>query len=320
MDDEGIQIAIAGVGGAGSNAVNRMTRLGAPKKARLMAFNTDRKHLSTLDKSIDRMLLGNSITKGMGTGGFPSVGEKAAQASRRIIGSSVKDTDLLFICAGMGGGTGTGAAPIIAQMAKDAGALVVAMVTFPFQLEKARIGKAQSGIAKMADIADTVIVIDNNKLYKYVPNLPMDKAFEVADSVIARAASGITKTILEPSLMNLDFADLSTLMADKGIGMISVGDGSGYARVEDASAAVMKNALLDAEPKDATGVLMHLTGGPDLTLGEATHAADLITDGIPDDANVLLGARIDDAYEKRLEAFAIFTGIPSPLLLAPNKL
>ncbi len=318
-DDEGIQIVIAGVGGAGSNAVNRMTKLGAPKKARLMAFNTDKKHLNTLDKSIDRMMLGQAVTKGLGTGGFPAVGEKAALASRRIIGQSVKDVDLLFICAGMGGGTGTGAAPVIAQMAKDAGALVIAMVTFPFAIEKARIKKAQAGIAKMADFCDTVVVIDNNRLYKYVPNLPIDKAFEVADSVIARAANGITKTVLEPSLMNLDFADMNSLMADKGIGMIAVGEGTGYARVEETAESVMKNTLLDADPQEASGVLLHFTGGPDLTLGEATTAADKITNGISDNANVLFGARVDEAYEKRLEAFAIFTGIPSPLLIAPQN-
>lgn len=318
-DDEGIQIAIAGIGGAGSNAVNRLTKLGAPKKARLMAFNTDKKHLATLDKSIDRMLLGQALTKGLGTGGFPDVGEKSALASKKIIAQSIKDLDLLFICAGMGGGTGTGAAPVIAQMAKDEGALVIAMVTFPFQIERARIKKAQAGIAKMADYCDTTIVIDNNRLYKYVPNLPMDQAFEVADSVIAKAANGITKTVLEPSLMNLDFADMSTLMSDKGIGMISVGEGAGYSKVQDAAEAVTKNTLLDAEPKDASGVLLHFTGGPDLTLGDATLAADSITAGIEDSANVLLGARIDDTYEKRLEAFAIFTGIPSPLLIAPQE-
>lgn len=320
MDEDGsIQIAIAGVGGAGSNAVNRMTKLGAPKRARLMAFNTDKKHLSTLDKSIDRMMLGPAVTKGLGTGGYPSVGEKAALASRRLIAQSVKDLDLLFLCAGMGGGTGTGAAPIIAQMAHDAGALIIAMVTYPFKIEKARLGKAQAGISKLADFADTTVVIDNNRLYKYVPNLAMDKAFEVADSVVAKAANGIVKTVLEPSLMNLDFADMNSLMADKGIGMISVGEGAGYARVQDACENVLKNTLLDADISEASGVLLQFNGGPDFTLGDAAEAGELVTKDISQSANVLLGARIDEAYEKRLEAFAIFTGIPSPLLLAPRQ-
>ncbi len=321
MDEDRIQIAVAGVGGAGSNAVNRLTRLGAPKQARLMAFNTDKKHLVTLDKSIDRMLIGSAVTKGLGTGGFPSVGEKAAHASRKIIKESVRECDLLFLCAGMGGGTGTGAAPIIAGHAKDAGALVVAMVTYPFQIEKARLAKARKGIAKLADICDTVVVIDNNRLYKYVPNLPMEKAFEVADSVVARAANGIAKTVLEPSLINLDFADLSSAMADRGLGMIAVGEGAGYSRVQDTAETLRKNTLLDANMEDASGVLLHFTGGPDLTIGEANEAGELATSDMPDDANVLFGARIEEAHEKKLEAFAIFTGIPSPLLLdeTPGK-
>lgn len=318
-EDEGILIGIAGVGGAGSNCVQRLTKLGAPKKARLMAFNTDKKHLSTLDKSIDRMLIGPAITKGLGTGGFPAIGEKSALASKKIISQSIRDLDLVFICAGMGGGTGTGAAPIIAQMAKDQGALVIGVVTYPFKIEKARLAKAQTGISKMADFCDTTVVIDNERLYHFAPNLAMDKAFELADSLVAKAANGIVRTILEPSLLNLDFADLTSAMSDKGLGMIAVGEGSGYSRVQDTVESLLKNSLLDADISEATGALLHFTGGSDLTLGEVNEAGEAATKMLGQNANVLFGARAEPEYDKHLEAFAIYTGISSPLLISAES-
>ena len=271
-----------------------------------------------MDGSIERVLLGASITKGLGAGGDPSVAEKAALASKKLIEQQVSEADLVFITAGMGGGTGTGSAPIIAQMAKDHGALVIGMVTFPFALERARIKKARHGTAKLADICDCVVVIQNDKLYQWVPDLQIDKAFALADDVVAKAVSGISRTILEPSLINLDFSDFRTLMDGGGLGMIARGEASGYTRTEDVVASTLEHPLLDVDFSQASGALFHLSGGPDLTLGEANEVGEKLTARLGDDCNVVWGSRVDEKFDKSLEAFMVFTGIPSPLLLDPD--
>ncbi len=317
-DEEGrLSIVVAGAGGAGCNTVNRLASIGAGK-ARLVAFNTDKKHLKSMNDSVERILLGASITKGLGAGGDPGMAEKAAFASKKLIEQQVSDADLVFIAAGMGGGTGTGSAPVIAQIAKDHGALVVGMVTFPFALERARIKKARSGTAKLADVCDCVVVIQNDKLYQWVPNLQIDKAFALADDVVAKAVAGISHTILEPSLINLDFSDVKTLMDGGGLAMIARGEASGYARAEEVVASTLDHPLLDVDFSEASGALFHLSGGPDLTLGEATDIGEKLTARLGDDCNVVWGSRIDDRFDKSLEAFMVFTGIPSPLLLDPD--
>jgi cell division protein FtsZ len=286
--------------------------------AKLIAFNTDKKQLNTLSKKCEHILLGASVTKGLGAGGDPKVALKAAMASKKLIERELADADLVFIAAGMGGGTGTGAAPVIAQIAKDHGALVLGIVTFPFAIERSRIKKAQTGTAKLAEACHTLVVIDNNRLVQWVPNLQIDKAFALADEVMAKAVSSISRTILEPSLMNLDFADLRTVMENGGLAMISTGEAVGYSRVEDVTQKVLEHPLLDVDWSTASGALMHLTGGSDLSLADATDVGEKLTARLPDSADVCWGARIDDSVEKKLEAFIIFTGIPSPLLLDPD--
>ncbi len=311
MDDEGRPtIAVCGVGGAGCNTINRLIRMGVGK-ADLIAFNTDRKHLKLVGDKARRCLLGQTITRGLGAGGSPDVAEKAAWASKKAINQHVSGQDIVFITCGMGGGTGTGAAPVIAQMAKEKGAIVVAFCTYPFSIEKARLAKAKVGIDKMKRAADTVVLIDNNRLVSYAGNLPIEKSFELLDEIIAKAIRGITKTILEPSLMNLDFMDLRTILENGGISMITVGDASGYDRVEELPKIVLKNKLLDTDIEGARGVLLHITGGSDLTLGDATRAGELLTREIDPDANVIYGARIeeDGSFEKKIEAMVIFTGL-----------
>jgi cell division protein FtsZ len=198
---EGPKIVVLGTGGAGNNTLNRMARMGITG-ADFIAVNTDKQHLTLIHDSVKKVLIGQAVTRGLGAGGYPEVGAKAAETSRSILSELLDKTDMLFLTAGMGGGTGTGASPIIADIAKEQGAIVIAMVTYPFRLERARLLKADDGIEKLRHVADTVIIIDNNRLVELVPNLPIEQAFSVADEVMARAVKGITETITTPSLIN----------------------------------------------------------------------------------------------------------------------
>src|SRR3989344_4762690 len=217
MDEEGKPtIAVCGVGGAGCNTINRLLRMGV-SKAELIAFNTDKKHLALVKEGAKRCLIGQSVTRGLGAGGYPEMAEKAAVSSRKTIGELLEGKDIVFITCGMGGGTGTGASPVIAQIAKEKGAITIAFCTYPFSLEKGRIAKAREGIAKLKGVADTIVLIDNNRLVDYAGKLPIEKSFEVLDEIIAKAVSGIAKTILEASLLNLDYMDVKTICTEGGI-------------------------------------------------------------------------------------------------------
>ncbi len=315
MDDEGKPaIAVCGVGGAGCNTINRLIRMGVGK-AELMALNTDRKHLNLVAGPAKTVLIGWTVTRGLGAGGFPEIAEKAALASRKAIGDALEGKDIVFIACGLGGGTGTGAAPIIAEIAKEKGATVVAFATYPFAMERARLGKAQKGIERLKKSSDTLVLIDNNRLVDYAPNLPIEKSFELLDEIMAKAVRGIAATILEPSLLNLDYMDVKAIVENGGISMIAVGQASGVGRVEDLVENTLKNRLLDIDIEGSRGVLLHLTGGNDLTLGDATRAGELLTEKVDPDANVIYGARMEEDYKGKIEAIAIFTGIKAPYSL-----
>ena len=309
MDD--LKISVVGVGGGGSNTVNRIKRLGV-SSADLFAANADRKHLEIMGEGIRRILLGRALTRGLGAGGFPEVGRKAAQMSREDITKCLEGTNLLFLCACMGGGTGTGAAPVFAQAAKEMGAIVISMVTYPFALERARLHKADEGIEELRKYCDSVIILDNNRLAQIVPNLPMNQAFLVADEILAKAISGLVFTIKEPSLVNIDFADVRAIMGRGDVGFISVGSGKGSNKVEDAANGVLQNRLLDVDFEGARGALLHIAGGADLTLGEAIGAGERVTDKMDIAANVKWGARLIPDYEGKMEICAIVTGVKSP--------
>jgi len=218
----------------------------------------------------------------------------------------------------MGGGTGTGSSPIISEIAKKQGAIVMSIVTYPFALERARLEKADQGIENLREKTDTLIVIDNNRLVQLVPNLPIDQAFNVADEVIARAVRGITETITTPSLINLDFADVRAVMSNGGVSMIAVGEAKGPSRVEEVVQNTLTHALLDVDYTGASGVLLHVTGGPDMTLGECNAIGEGLTEKVDPNATVIWGARIDPSMEGRIEAIAIFTGIKSPYVLGKS--
>ncbi|MEM4257225.1 MAG: cell division protein FtsZ, partial [Candidatus Diapherotrites archaeon] len=245
------KIMVIGAGGAGCNAVNRLAGMGI-SGAQLVAINTDKQHLAMINDEITKILIGKSVTRGLGAGGYPEIGAKAAEVSRAALEEVLEGVDMLFISCGMGGGTGTGAAPIVAQIAKEQGAIVIAMVTYPFALERARMIKAEEGLEALKAVTDTVIVIDNNRLVQLVPNLPIQDAFKVADEVIARTVRGITETITQPSLINLDYADVRSIMSNKGLSVIAVGESKGVDRVNEVVADALNNTLLDVDIGGAT--------------------------------------------------------------------
>ncbi len=311
---EGIKISVVGVGGSGNNTINRLKKLGI-KGAELIALNADRQHLNILDEGIKKLLIGKSVTKGLGAGGYPEVGAKCAEVDRDAITKCIEGSHLVFLCAGMGGGTGTGAAPVVAQIARDAGAIVVSMVTYPFALERARVQKAEDGIQKLRQVSDSVIILDNNRLVQIVPNLPMNQAFLVADEILSKAISGLVFTITQPSLVNIDFADVRAIMSQGDVGMIAVGSGKGTNKVEDAVRGVLENRLLDVDFTGARGAILHIAGGADLTLGDAIRAGEMITEQMDVQANVKWGARLIPDYDGKLEICAIVTGVKSPQIL-----
>ncbi len=315
---EQIKIVVIGCGGAGNNTVNRLKRLGV-KGAELAACNTDRQHLTMLDEGISKVLIGKSITKGLGAGGFPEVGAKCAEVDRPELERVLKGSHLVFLTAGMGGGTGTGSAPIVAEIAKEQGAIVVAMVTYPFALERARVTKADEGIARLRQVADSVIILDNNRLVEIVPNLPMNQAFLVADEILGKAISGLVFTITQPSLVNIDFADVRAIMGQGDVGMIAVGSGKGPNKVEDAVSGVLKNRLLDVDFNGARGAIIHIAGGSDLTLGDAIRAGEIITEQMDANASVKWGARLVPDYDGKLEITAIVTGVKSPHIVGHQE-
>ncbi|MCX6695381.1 MAG: cell division protein FtsZ [Candidatus Altiarchaeota archaeon] len=309
-----LRIVVCGAGGGGGNTVNRLARIGITG-AELIAMNTDAQDLKKIDPRITKVLIGAKLTKGLGAGGFPEIGMKAAEASRNEIAKVLEGTHLMFLTAGMGGGTGTGSASVIAEVAKDLGAIVVSIVTFPFQLERSRLDKAREGISRLKKASDTVIVLDNNKLVEYVPNLPIDKAFLVADEVVSRAVKGITETIKEPSLINLDFADIKSVLGGGNVSVISVGDGEGPDKVEVAVKNTLEHPLLDVDYAGAKGALIHITGGPELTIGEANKVGELLTNEFDPTANVMWGARINPRLEDKIEIISIITGVKSNSVL-----
>ncbi len=317
-DEDVIKIAVAGVGGGGNNTVGRLSTLGC-KGASLVAFNTDAQHLKIVPDAVNKMLIGKSVTRGLGAGGFPEIGAKCAEADRAKIAEALAGVHLVFVCAGMGGGTGTGGAPIVAQVAKEQGAIVVAMVTYPFALERARTLKADDGIARLREVCDSVIILDNNRLVELVPNLPLNQAFLVADEILAKAVDGLVYTITQPSLVNIDFADVRAIMGGGDVGMIAVGTGKGQNKVEDAVAGVKHNRLLDVDFTGAKGALIHISGGADLTLGDAIRAGEMITSEVDAHATVKWGARLVPEYEGALEVTAIVTGVSSPHILGRQE-
>ncbi|MGZ4902849.1 MAG: cell division protein FtsZ [Halobacteriota archaeon] len=311
------RILIVGCGGAGNNTINRLYNIGVDG-AETIAINTDKQHLDMIE-SDTKVLVGKSITKGLGAGGDPEIGRRAAELGRRTLEELLSGADLVFITAGMGGGTGTGTAPIIAQIAKASGAIVVAMVSTPFSVERARLIKAEEGLEELRGEADTVIVLDNNRLIDYVPNLPIDQAFSVMDQIIAETVKGIAETITQPSLINLDYADVRTIMNSGGVAAMLVGESRSINKASDVVREAFNHPLLEVDYRGSKGALIHITGGPDLTLKEAEQIANALTSQLDSHANVIWGARVQKGYEGRVRIMAIMTGVQSAQVLGPAQ-
>ncbi len=310
-------IKVFGVGGAGCNAVTWLFNKGI-NGATIYGANTDALHLS-ITKADEKILIGKELTRGLGCGGYPAKGREAAKEAVSDIKRSVSAADMVFIIAGMGGGTGTGAAPVVAQLAKESGAVVIGVVTMPFECERARIDKAEFGLQDLREVTDTVIVIDNNRLVDIAGNLPIEQAFAVANELVSTMIKGIVETITLPSLINLDYADVSAIMKNGDVAVIGIGESDTSERVSDAVRQALTHPLLDVDYKGATGALVHVTGGPDLKLEEFSAIGMLITENLSPEAQVIIGARINKEFHGKVRVITIMTGVKSPYVLGKPK-
>ncbi|HOV66287.1 MAG TPA: cell division protein FtsZ, partial [Bacillota bacterium] len=304
-------LKVVGVGGGGTNAVNRMIDSGI-KGVDFICINTDAQALN-LSRAPIKLQIGENITRGLGAGANPEVGEKAAEESKDEIVEYLKGADMIFITAGMGGGTGTGGAPVIAQVAREVGALTVGVVTKPFSFEgRRRMNVALQGIERLKDSVDTLIVIPNDRLLQVVPrDASILDAFKVADDVLRHGVQGISDLVCVPGLINLDFADVRTVMMDTGSALMGIGVAQGENRAKEAAMQAIASPLLETSIEGAKGVLMNVTGGPDLGLFEVTEAADIISQAADPDANIIFGAVINDNLEDTIQITVIATGFDS---------
>ncbi len=309
-------IKVIGCGGAGCNMTTWLYKKGV-KGAEIVAMNTDKQHLDMMSAD-KKILIGRDLTRGLGAGGFANVGMEAAKEQLPEVKDALKGADMVFICAGMGGGTGTGSAPVVAQAARDIGAIVIGTVTSPFTIERARVDKAEHGLQQLRSVADTVIVIDNNRLVQIAGNLPVQQAFAVANELVATMIKGIVEIIAVPSLVNLDYADVKAIMTNGGVAVVGVGESDGERKVEEAVKRALTNPLLDVSYKGATGALIHVAGGDEMTLDEVSRIGELITESLDPDANAIWGARVDPEMKGKIRIMAIITGVQSPYVLGKS--
>ena len=311
LPSQNAKIEVIGVGGGGSNAVNRMidSSLGG---VTFRVLNTDAQAL--LQSSAEsRVQLGQNLTRGLGAGGNPSIGQKAAEESKEELQQALEGSDLVFIAAGMGGGTGTGAAPVVAEVAKQSGALTVAIVTKPFSFEgKRRMRQAEEGIARLAENVDTLIVIPNDRLKEVASGASIQEAFRNADDVLRMGVKGISEIITCPGQINVDFADVRSVMTEAGTALLGMGNGSGRSRALEAAQAAINSPLLEAGRIDgAKGCVVNITGGQDLTLDDVNAVGEIISDVVDQDANIILGTAINESMEGEVQVTMIATGFES---------
>ncbi len=312
------RIKVVGCGGAGSNTIQRCLEEDLGDGVELVALNTDAQHLLAV-RAPHKVLIGRHLTRGLGAGALPQVGEEAALETEADLRAHVAGQDIVFVTCGLGGGTGTGSAPVVAKLAREAGALTIAVCSLPFRYEGAvRMENAEAGLARMRDVCDTVIVIPNDKLLEIAPRLPLSQAFKVADGVLMRCIKGITEIITKPGLVNRDFADLKTIMKRGGVAMIGIGESDGNERARDAVLEALNSPLLDVDISDATGALVMVVGGRDMTMQEAMQAVQEVHERVNRDARVLFGARIDEAMDRAIRVMLVITGVKSRQILGPT--
>jgi cell division protein FtsZ len=311
-------IKVIGAGGGGNNTINRITEVGV-KGAETIAVNTDAQDLlyTTADRKI---LLGKDLTKGLGAGSIPKIGEEAARESEKEIKETVQNSDMVFITCGLGGGTGTGAAPVIAEIAKKMGALVVGIVTIPFSMEgKRRFENAIFGLEKLEQNVDTLIVIPNDKLLELAPDLPLHTAFKVADEILTSAVKGIAELVTKAGLVNLDFADIRAVMGNGGVALIGVGESDTENRAVEAVEKSINNPLLDVDITGANGALINVVGGPDMTLEEARRVVESVSEKLDEDARIIWGAQIYEDLTGIIRVMLIVTGVKSSQITGLSK-
>ncbi len=311
------KIMVFGCGGAGNNSVSRLAEMGICG-ASTVALNTDAKHLNVI-KADKRILIGKELTRGMGAGGYPEIGRKAALESAREIRKELEGMDMVYLVTGLGGGTGTGASPVVAKIARDMGAITIGCVTMPFKIEGARMRKAEDGLGELRQVCDTVIVIENDRLLKVAGDLPLQQAFGVADNLVSTIIKGITETISTPSLVNLDYADVKTIMHSGGVAACGFGESNTANRAEEAVIKALTNPLLEVDYNGATGALVHITGGDDLRLEEVNLIGEYVSRHLDPEAQVIWGARLDPEFRGKVRVITIVTGVKSPWILGPAE-
>lgn len=311
-------IKVIGTGGGGNNTITRISEVGVAG-SETIAVNTDAQDLlyATADKKV---LIGKDVTGGLGAGSNPKVGEEAARESEGLLKEAIKGADMVFITCGLGGGTGTGSAPVIAELAKKQGALTVGVVTLPFSMEgHRRYENAIMGLERLEAIVDTLIVIPNDKLLELAPDLPLHTAFKVADEILTNAVKGIAEMVTKAGLVNLDFADIRTVMRGGGVALIGIGEADSENRAVEAVEKAINNPLLDVDISGADGALINVSGGPDMTLDEARRVVEAVSEKLSQEARIIWGAQIYEDLAKTIRVMLIITGVKSPQILGPGR-
>jgi cell division protein FtsZ len=312
------KIKVIGVGGGGNNSLSRMREIGI-KGGELIAVNTDAQDLLYANAD-QKILIGRELTQGLGAGSNPKVGEEAAKESESEIKKKISGSDMIFITCGLGGGTGTGAAPVIAALAKKQGALTIGVVTLPFTIEgKKRIENAMNGLDRMESVVDTLIVIPNDKLLELAPELPLQTAFKIADEILTNAVKGVTELVTTTGLVNLDFADIKAVMVDGGVSLIGMGESDTETRAIESVEKAIQNPLLDVDISNATGALINIVGGADMSLDECKSIIEKVGEKLSPDAKLIWGAQISADMEKSIRVLLIVTGVKSSQILGHGE-
>ncbi len=312
------RIKVIGCGGAGNNTISRISDIGVTG-AEIIAVNTDAQDL--LNANADKkLLMGKDLTQGLGAGSDPRIGKDAAKESQKEIKDALSDAHLVFITGGLGGGTGTGSMPVIADIAKKQGVLTVAVVTLPFEMEGVlRHENAMIGLEELEGLVDTLILIPNDKLIELAPDLPLHTAFKVADEILTNAVKGIAELITKPGLINLDFADIKAVMSSGGIAMIGLGESDTENRAVESVEKALNNPLLDVEVTGATGALINVIGGPDMTLDEAKKVVEAVTDKLDAGAKIIWGAQLSPELQNSIRTMLVIVGVKSPQIFGPKR-
>ena len=318
LKNQSAKIKVIGIGGGGGNSLSRMKEIGI-KGGELIAVNTDAQDLLYANAD-QKILIGKELTRGLGAGSNPRIGEEAARESEPEIRKKITGSDMIFITCGMGGGTGTGAAPIIASIARKQNALTIGIVTLPFTIEgRKRIENAMNGLERMEAVVDTLIVIPNDKLLELAPELPLHTAFKIADEILTNAVKGITELVTTSGLVNLDFADIKAVMADGGVSLIGMGESDSAQRASEAVERAIFNPLLDVDISNASGALVNIIGGSNMSLDECKEIIETVGNKLSPDAKLIWGAQISEDMEKSLRVLLIVTGVKSSQILGHGE-